>query len=753
MDAARVDVVGVASLATKFGIAVIPVREDGSKRPDLPSWAIYQERAPTRDELRDWFAEYERTGLGWVTGAVSGNLECLDFDTADAWDELSELLQSVDAGLFARLTAYMERTPKGAHLFWRCAEIERNLKLARAADGGSRIETRGEGGFVVVAPSFGGVHPSGMPYQASGTIEDIATITPDERAIVLGLARSLDRMPRTVDEPQRELVEHDGARPGDIYASRVTWGDVLQPAGWAHVMRHGTEDYWRRPNAKTRGVDATTNYSGSDMLYVFSTSALPFEPERGYGKFSAYAHLYHGGDYAAAARQLASEGYCEEVPILVASQEPELAPKTEPEKKSAVGRSDTYTFRHGWPKGHFVERYISYCAGRTDAAHEYHEAAALSLLAAFSPNVRTWFPVWPEGLATNLYFLLIGGTTAARKSTSLAYARKMARAVEPSVVMAERMTPEAMVEQLSVREKHGSILIGDEFGEQLAQMLKPNGYMAATTEILLNVYGRRQYKYTRRSKRMRDGTMQSDADEIIDPHLTILTASTGAIFESVSSRDVQTGLLPRFALVYPDTFPPRRRIYEESPNDAEDEAWLVDYLQRLHLWSSEIIKAGNEVRAVWSSAAMEMVDQASERIENMPDEIVQRLAATTAKIAMLSSLGEQVPRGTLLSVEKADAEQAARVVRRLEESAMRFADEIGGLSADQRKTEQAIDRVRRMLYGAGGRASRSEIGKALKMSARSLDDLEATMADRGIVRIMQLEPDGRGRPAKVWGLQ
>jgi predicted ArsR family transcriptional regulator len=41
----------------------------------------------------------------------------------------------------------------------------------------------------------------------------------------------------------------------------------------------------------------------------------------------------------------------------------------------------------------------------------------------------------------------------------------------------------------------------------------------------------------------------------------------------------------------------------------------------------------------------------------------------------------------------------------------------------------------------------------LKMSARTLDELEATMADRGIIRIMQHEPDGRGRPAKVWGLQ
>ena len=91
--------------------------------------------------------------------------------------------------------------------------------------------------------------------------------------------------------------------------------------------------------------------------------------------------------------------------------------------------------------------------------------------------------------------------------------------------------------------------------------------------------------------------------------------------------------------------------------------------------------------------------------------------------------------------------------RSWEEAALRFADEIGGLSAEQRRTEQTIERVRRMLRDRAGTITRSDAGRVLKMSARMLDDLESTMADRGIIRIMQHEPDGRGRPAKIWGLQ
>ncbi len=59
--------------------------------------------------------------------------------------------------------------------------------------------------------------------------------------------------------------------------------------------------------SQDRGISATTNWDGSDLLYVFSTSTL-FEPKRGYSKFAAYALLNFGGDFRAAARDLANHG-------------------------------------------------------------------------------------------------------------------------------------------------------------------------------------------------------------------------------------------------------------------------------------------------------------------------------------------------------------------------------------------------------------------------------------------------------------
>src|SRR5690606_35000535 len=116
---------------------------------------------------------------------------------------------------------YWEQTPNGVHLVYRCPDgVEGNQKLAQRECGGCEehpdgtlsngrpavhalIETRGEGGYIVSAPSNGSVHASGKPYVLmSAPLSDIATIDASERDILLGIARSMDEMPRRiVEEP------------------------------------------------------------------------------------------------------------------------------------------------------------------------------------------------------------------------------------------------------------------------------------------------------------------------------------------------------------------------------------------------------------------------------------------------------------------------------------------------------------------------------------------------------------------------
>jgi hypothetical protein len=304
-----------AQAALAAGLCPIPPKQDGSKAPDLKTWREYQTRLPTDAELAEWFTP-GTTGLGFVCGNVSSDLEmtewegrAIELDLFEAWIErceqagLGDLVDRVIGG-------YLEETPTGGvHLLWHCPDgIEGNQKLAsRPGDNGPEvlIETRGEGGYVIVAPSNGSVHPTGKAWTLlAGSFATIATITADERRQLLEIARSFDEMPREVvsgASSTRTPNDSDDQRPGDWLIEHTTWPEILERYGWVQVYTDSNDiTYWRRPG-KTHGISATTNYNGSDVLKVFSTST-PFDTSSAYTRFAAWAVLEHGGDYRAAAR-------------------------------------------------------------------------------------------------------------------------------------------------------------------------------------------------------------------------------------------------------------------------------------------------------------------------------------------------------------------------------------------------------------------------------------------------------------------
>ena len=295
----------IAEQALDNGISIVPPRNDGTKAP-IGRWHTYQEQWPTLDEITQWYTDTSITGIGVVCGQVSGNLECIDFDRKEAYEEfvdraqlagLSELVDRIEDG-------YLESTPKGMHWLWRCSEISHNVKLANNDQDETLIEIRGEGGYVIVAPTSGTVHPTGEPYTLlQGSIETIPTVTPEERQLLLDLARSLDKNARRADLQAPE----EQSRPGDHFNSESTWSDVLVPAGWKEMYTRDGVIYWQRPG-KTVGASATTNYADTDLLYVF-TSSTEFDPNTAYSKFGAYAVLEHEGDHSRAAAALRARGF------------------------------------------------------------------------------------------------------------------------------------------------------------------------------------------------------------------------------------------------------------------------------------------------------------------------------------------------------------------------------------------------------------------------------------------------------------
>ena len=109
------------------------------------------------------------------------------------------------------------------------------------------------------------------------------------------------------EPPKKPADCSSGDRPGDDFNQCATWDELLQPEGWALIYERDEIGHWRRPG-KDVGISATTNFGGSDLFYCFTTST-EFDANRAYDKFSAYTYLHHGGDFGAAAKDLADQGY------------------------------------------------------------------------------------------------------------------------------------------------------------------------------------------------------------------------------------------------------------------------------------------------------------------------------------------------------------------------------------------------------------------------------------------------------------
>ncbi|GCE30044.1 hypothetical protein KDA_55280 [Dictyobacter alpinus] len=312
-----------ALTAIRAGISFIPITADGTKSPAV-RWKEYQKVVPTPEQARQWFYGQNR-GIAFITGQVSGGLEMLDFDDQHIYERFVERMHREGlAWLLKRIElGYKERSPKGIHLYYRYPDLSEGSKkvaqrpLKEPPYVLSLIETRGEGGYSIGAPSSGAVHPSGQPYQVlSGNVTTIQTIQSDDRALLLSVARTLDEMPsreKTTTHrgaPKKFRQRYAGRQPGTIFNELASWPEILEPHGWTWVRRIGGEDFWRRPG-KQHGISATTNYEGGDYLYVFSTSTI-FASHVGISKFAAYTFLEHAGNFSEATRALAAQGYAED---------------------------------------------------------------------------------------------------------------------------------------------------------------------------------------------------------------------------------------------------------------------------------------------------------------------------------------------------------------------------------------------------------------------------------------------------------
>jgi protein-arginine kinase activator protein McsA len=125
------------------GFSIIPLAPN-SKRPALETWAEFQQRRPTLDEVAQWWQNGSNYGIAVVCGKVS-NLIVLDIDDET---KFGVALKAIGEAL---PDTPIVRTRKGWHLYFRYPANRIVRRHDRLNDWGA--ELRGDGHYVVAPPS------------------------------------------------------------------------------------------------------------------------------------------------------------------------------------------------------------------------------------------------------------------------------------------------------------------------------------------------------------------------------------------------------------------------------------------------------------------------------------------------------------------------------------------------------------------------------------------------------------------------
>ena len=285
----------------------------------------------------------------------------------------------------------------------------------------------------------------------------------------------------------------------------------------------------------------------------------------------------------------------------------------------------------------FMGHWRNYFAAATDAPYAFGEAAGLMALSALSLGHRELKV--GRGISPNLFMLLVGDSTVARKSTCVRFTRWLLDAVAPHLIGPSDYTMEGLYKWMqridpdTQQKQQRLCLINEEFGQVMSRA-GANGYNANFRGDMCSLYDGEDITKTR------SGAAHIDVKR---PRVSMFGgASYGFLGQTCSKDDWLSGFMVRFLFVAPAGMRPTFANYPEDP--ATEFALAVQTLSSIY---AEMKHTTGTALPFSKPAATAIADFVNGRMEKVMEEAVteqektigptyvQRYSLNIRKLALL----------------------------------------------------------------------------------------------------------------------
>lgn len=385
-----------------------------------------------------------------------------------------------------------------------------------------------------------------------------------------------------------------------------------------------------------------------------------------------------------------------------------------------------------------VDDYVDWASEVTDASPDFHALSfycGVSMLIANGLKLELSY----DTLHANIWGLILGDSTLARKTTAMKLVMGMVEEIDPDIVVATDASSEGLLTGLQARPSQVSVYYRDEVSGFFSDISKKE-YLHGMPELMAALYD------VPASLRR---TLRKERIIAEKPYFIFFGGGIAErTYELMTENMILSGFLPRFLVATGKT--DMKRIRRTGPSRVDNKEKRDEFkkeLARLNMLYGryEDITIAGQTTAVHAMTEVQLTAEAWKRYQHIEGHMTEvafssvisdlalpsfeRLSRSLLKLTMLTAAIRRDPVDNLLIADEEDVMYAARFIQQWGQTTVDIV-----LNCGKPKSERMLGKVYEFVKLNPG-TTRGIVMKRYSVSARDMTEIQATLEQRGVLTV------------------